>query len=119
MQEDTSKDLEKLGVNDLETFKQRQDETEKAYIKRMNALGEHQKGYYKGEIDVDRVNRIARVRRQVASFEEPRKEFKSKQRSCLKYQQLKGFLTTSLNLKMIKEEDLKLKNYLRLKHQKI
>ena len=41
MQEDTSKDLEKLGVKDLETFKQRQDETEKAYIKRMNALGEH------------------------------------------------------------------------------
>ena len=91
MQEDTSKDLEKLGVKDLETFKQRQDETEKAYIKRMNALGEHQKGYYKGEIDVDRVNRIARVRRQVASFEETKKRVQEQTKELLKISTTEGF----------------------------
>ena len=80
----------------------------------MNALGEHQKGYYKGEIDVDRVNRIARVRRQVASFEDTKKRVQEQTKELLKISTTEGFLTTSLNLKMIKEEDLKLKNYLRL-----
>jgi len=91
MQEDTSKDLEKLGLEDLETFKQRQDETEKAYIKRMNALGKHQEGYYKGEIDVDRVNRIARVRRQVANFEETKKRVEKQTKELLKISTTEGF----------------------------
>ena len=91
MQEDTSKDLEKLGLEDLETFKQRQDETEEAYVKRMNALGKHQEGYYKGEIDVDRVNRIARVRRQVANFEETKKRVEEQTKELLKISTTEGF----------------------------
>ena len=57
----------------------------------MNALGEHQKGYYKGEIDVDRVNRIARVRRQVASFEETKKRVQEQTKELLKISTTEGF----------------------------
>ena len=99
MQEDTSKDLEKLGLEDLETFKQRQDETEKAYIKRMNALGKHQEGYYKGEIDVDRVNRIARVRRQVKNFEETKERVEKQTKELLKISTTEGFFDSFFDSK--------------------
>jgi chromosome segregation ATPase len=91
LQKDTSEDLKELGVKDLESFKQRQDETEEAYVKRLNKMSQYQEGVYKGEIKVANVARVNRVKEEIKSFEETKERVEAQVKELLKISTSEGF----------------------------
>jgi len=99
LQEDTSGDLEKLGVKDLESFKQRQDETEEAYVDRLNKMSQYQEGAYKGEIKVANVARVNRVKAELKAFEETKERVTGQVKELLKISTSEGFFDSFFDSK--------------------
>lgn len=95
LQEETSEDLKKLGLKSIADFRdinvQRTDETKQEYIKRKNLLLTTQEGTYKGLVDVDRIARFKRIKREVAAFDETKKRVSTEVLELLKISTDEGF----------------------------
>jgi len=99
LQEDTSKDLEKIGVKDLLSFKQREDEKDEAYVERLNKMGQHQKGAYEGQISVDKVARVNRIKDELEAFEGTKKRVEKQVKELLKISTTEGFFDSFFDSK--------------------
>ncbi len=106
LQEGISEDLKALGVVDLKAFrdiqKQREGETKRDFIKRKNALIQHQKGSYKGLVDMARLNRERNVREEIKAFDETKIRVSQQVKELLKITTDEGFFDEFFNSKETK-----------------
>jgi len=111
LQEETSEDLKKLGLASIADFRdievQRTDETKREYIKRKNLLLSTQEGTYKGLVDVDRIGRFNRIKRQVADFDETKERVSNQVKELLKLSTDEGFFEDFFNSKEKKKDTKK------------
>ena len=103
LQEETSENLKKLGLKDIEAFrdtqKQRADETKRDFIKRKNQLIFYKEGEYKGLLDMDKANKASSVERQVKTFDETKKRVANQVKELLKLSTDEGFFEDFFNSK--------------------
>lgn len=96
LQEDVSDNLKKLDAKDLKDFKENREE-----------LIRVQEGYYKGQIDANKLATAARISSSVSAFEEEKSKLEESIRDLLKMSTDGGFFDDFFNGKKNKKEKKK------------